>query len=237
VHPHHKPLLVFDGDCGFCRAWIARWQRTTGDRVDYAPYQEVASRFPEIPESRFAGAVQLVEPGGRWSQGAEAVFRSLAYAPGRGWPLWLYRHLPGFAPASERLYRLVAGNRRVAARVTTWVWGAHVVPPGDTLTTWLFLRALAVVYGVAFASLWTQILGLAGSRGILPAAQFLDGVRQRYGPERLWLVPSFCWVSGSDGFLVGLCAAGMVLSLLLSLVPLVNAFRRPTPWLGPVISV
>jgi predicted DCC family thiol-disulfide oxidoreductase YuxK len=111
VTPARKPLLVWDGDCGFCRAWIARWQRATGDRVEYAPYQAAASQFPGIPLERFKRSVQLIEPGDRLSQGAEAVFRALAYAPGGGWPLWLYRRLPFFAAASEALYWIVARNR------------------------------------------------------------------------------------------------------------------------------
>ena len=63
-----RPVIVFDGDCGFCRVWIERWRRVTGDRVEYAPFQEVAARFPEIPLERFRRSVQLLEPDGRWSQ-------------------------------------------------------------------------------------------------------------------------------------------------------------------------
>ena len=106
-----KPLLVYDGDCGFCRAWIARCSQTTGGRVEYAPYQEAASLFPDIPPEQFKGAVQLIELVGRRSQGAEAVFRTLAYAPRHGWPLWLYQKLPGFAGAAEVCYELVARHR------------------------------------------------------------------------------------------------------------------------------
>ena len=73
-----KPLLVFDGECGFCRTWIRRWARATGDEVDYAPYQAVASRFPQIERARFAEAVHFFEPGGRTSTGAEATFRALS---------------------------------------------------------------------------------------------------------------------------------------------------------------
>jgi len=110
VKPPPKPLLIYDGDCGFCRTWIARWKRVTGDAVDYEPSHRAAPRFPEVPRERFAAAVQLVEPDGTWTQGAEAVFRSLAAGRGGGW-LWAYDHVPGFAPASELLYRLVARQR------------------------------------------------------------------------------------------------------------------------------
>jgi predicted DCC family thiol-disulfide oxidoreductase YuxK len=72
-----RPLLIFDGACGFCRAWIARWRQYTGEAVDYAPYQEVADRFPHIPREAFARAVHLVEPDGTVTQAAAAVFRTL----------------------------------------------------------------------------------------------------------------------------------------------------------------
>jgi predicted DCC family thiol-disulfide oxidoreductase YuxK len=106
-----KPLVIYDGDCGLCREAVARWRRATGDRVDYAPYQDVASRFPDLPFERFRESVHLIEPDGRRSQGAEAVVRTLALAPGRGWLLTLFRRVPGLARAGEWCYRRVARNR------------------------------------------------------------------------------------------------------------------------------
>jgi predicted DCC family thiol-disulfide oxidoreductase YuxK len=42
------PLLIYDGDCGFCVYWARYWRKLTGDRVDYRPYQQVAAQYPEI---------------------------------------------------------------------------------------------------------------------------------------------------------------------------------------------
>jgi hypothetical protein len=91
------------------------------------------------------------------------------------------------------------------------------VSPDHTLTAWLFLRALGFVYFCAFASLWPQIPGLLGQSGILPAGAFLGLVRGEFGANGYWLVPTLAWWSDSDSFLLGLCAAGMVLSVLLVL--------------------
>jgi predicted DCC family thiol-disulfide oxidoreductase YuxK len=215
VSATRKPLLVWDGNCGFCRAWIARWQRATGDRVDYAPYQVAAPLFPAIPLERFKRSVQLIEPGDRLSQGAEAVFRTLAYAPGRGWPLKLYQRVPFFAPVSEALYWIVASNRGLFSLLTRIAYGRHVVPPGEAFTTWVFLRVLGAIYAIAFVSLWTQIAGLAGSKGILPAAEFLEAVRGRYGLVRYWLLPTIAWFNASDMALTVMCAAGVALGFLL----------------------
>ncbi|MBI4383830.1 MAG: DUF393 domain-containing protein [Nitrospinae bacterium] len=106
-----RPILIYDGDCQFCRRWTARWRRMTGDRVDYAPYQEVADGFPDITRDRFDASVQFVDKDETVYTGAEAVFRALAHAPGMGWTLAAYRSVPGFAVTAERVYRFVARRR------------------------------------------------------------------------------------------------------------------------------
>ena len=95
--------------------------------------------------------------------------------------------------------------------------GPHVAPPGMALTSWLFLRLLGFVYLAAFVSLWTQIIGLAGRDGILPAREFLADVGSRVGWMRYVYVPTLCWFNASDGFLNVLSAIGTVSSLLLAL--------------------
>jgi predicted DCC family thiol-disulfide oxidoreductase YuxK len=210
-----KPLFIWDGECGFCRAWMARLRRATGDRVEYAPYQEVAARFPEVPLEKFRAAAQLIETDGRWSEGAEAMFRALACVPGRGWPLALYQRMPGFGAASRWCYSRVARNRGTLSWVTLALWGNHVVPPGEALTAWIFMRLLGVVYACAFVSMWTQIVGLVGARGILPARELLEAVRTHYGAAGMWLVPTVSWLGASDGALIALCAAGTALAALL----------------------
>ncbi|HKQ58997.1 MAG TPA: lipase maturation factor family protein [Candidatus Eisenbacteria bacterium] len=212
-----KPLLLFDGTCSFCRLWIARWQHVLGDRIEIVPSQEAPPRAAGIDPEAFARALHLVEPSGRVSRGAEAVFRSLAYAPGHGWPLFLYRFMPGFAPLSEACYAWVAAHRPLCERLTLAIWGAHVVPPGERRTAWIFLRALGGVYLIAFVSLWTQVIGLAGRDGILSAYDYLEGARRGYGAIRYWLLPTFAWLSASDAALHAQCALGVLASLLVVL--------------------
>lgn len=204
--------MLYDQDCGFCRRWIARWQDVTGDRVDYEPYQSAAERFPEIPRGDFADAVHLIEPFGAHTRGAEAVFRALAHG-GRRWPLALYHHLPGFKSISEALYGTVARHRTAATRVTDLLWGRHVVPPGETRTVSLFLRAMGLVFAIAFLSLWVQIVSLVGEHGVLPAHEFLDAVRSHIGASRYWLLPTVFWLNVSDVALHVVCAAGLACSL------------------------
>src|ERR1700758_1198904 len=127
--PPEKPLLLFDGDCGFCKRWVERWKSLTGGRVEYAPSQEAGSRFPEISADAFRRSVQLILPDGRVFEGAEAVFVSLSFAPRREWLLAVYRRVPGFAPASEAAYRFIARHRDAASAVTSALWGRSVERP------------------------------------------------------------------------------------------------------------
>lgn len=118
--PPKKPLMFFDGDCAFCVRWIRRWQRYTGDRIDYAPSQDSVERakFPELPDKIFDESVQLIQTDGKVFEGAEAVFRSLAIAGRQRWLLWLYEKIPGVAALTEWAYRFVARHRTFFSTLT-----------------------------------------------------------------------------------------------------------------------
>ncbi len=214
--------MVFDGDCNFCTLWIRRWQQMTGESVDYLPAQDprITAQFPEIPREQFDTAVQLIEPDGSVYSGAEAVFRVLAKKPSKQWLLEWYEYSPAFAKFTERAYNFVAGHRTLFSRLTRWFWGRHVEPPAHFLTRWIFLRALGVIYLIAFVSLWTQISGLIGHDGILPTDRFMAAVQQQcdlqgIGLERFRLLPTLCWFNSSDGSLNFQCAAGALLAIIL----------------------
>jgi predicted DCC family thiol-disulfide oxidoreductase YuxK/uncharacterized membrane protein YphA (DoxX/SURF4 family) len=220
--PPPKPLMVFDGDCRFCGLWIRRWRQLTGDTVDYLPSQDpqIAVRFPEIPTTHYQTSVQLIEPNGRVFSGAEAVFRGLAYNPGTAWLRKLYEGSPLVADITEGCYRFVAGHRTAFSYLTRILWGRHVEQTDYFLTRWIFLRALGLIYLVAFVSLWMQITGLMGHNGILPVDQFMPAVKEwcrdmSIGYERFHLVPTLCWFDTSDGFLQFQCVAGTMLAVLL----------------------
>jgi lipase maturation factor 1 len=83
------------------------------------------------------------------------------------------------------------------------------------LARWIFLRLLGMVYLSAFLSFGSQVEGLIGSHGILPAARYQQQIEDHYGPERYYLVPTLCWLDCSDAFLDGLCLGGAALAVLL----------------------
>jgi lipase maturation factor 1 len=212
--PDH-PLVIFDGRCGFCRIWIEYWRIITRDRVTYATSQEVGGLYPQIRPEDFGQSVQLVLPDGAVMRGARAVFVTLTYARGMAWLLWAYEHVPGFAPATEAAYRLIAAHRTFFYHLTRVTFGQRVRPLETAEVEWLFLRALAAVYSVAFASLALQITGLIGDRGILPAARYLAAVSKILGVRAYSAAPTIFWLTHGDRFLQITCWAGAAISVLL----------------------
>lgn len=222
--PPSSPTMIYDGDCTFCRYWVSRWRSTTRGRIIYTPLQELGGdRFPEVPRQACERSVHLIMPDGNVYSGAGAVFQALACGAERRWPLWCYEKIPGVAPVTEWFYHVVAKNRPAFSFFTRLLWGDSAPAPSYFISCDLFLRLLGLIYFIAFVSLWTQILGLVGSNGILPVTPYLEAARDSFGPERYWAIPTLCWIDSSDGFLQLLCGGGAFLSLLL----IVNV--APTP--------
>jgi len=85
----------------------------------------------------------------------------------------------------------------------------------DLWPRWIFLRALGAIFFSAFYSLWFQIHGLIGARGILPVESYLATIVAALpGVKRLWYVPSLFWIDSSDRALTLVVAAGLLSSLL-----------------------
>ena len=226
-NPPPKPLLLWDGECDFCRLWIERWKEITAGKIDYATYQEAAEYFPEISRDEFKHSMVFIEPDGTAFFAAEAVYRSLAYRPSRTWLAWSYDHVPGFAAISETVYKVVARHRGLGSTITRLLWGKDVRPPTYFWARRWFLRTLGMIYLIAFVSLWVQVDGLIGSDGMSPLNQFLPAVRAQLGPEAYTLLPTLCWFDSSNAFLHLLCGGGVALSLLL-ILGIAPALSGPT---------
>src|SRR5262245_120339 len=84
-----------------------------------------------------------------------------------------------------------------------------------TLSRWIFLRALGVIFLIAFVSLWVQLKGLIGSQGILPARELLAAAQAQLGGERYRILPTVFWLGSSDTALQLACAFGAACSALL----------------------
>jgi predicted DCC family thiol-disulfide oxidoreductase YuxK len=208
------PLLVFDADCGFCVYWARYWQKLTGDAVNYQPYQQVASQYPQIPLADFQRAVQYIA-GDRVASAAEASFLTLSHAHGQGFWLTLHRRLPGFATIAEWIYVFIAAHRSAFYRVSLFLWGREHEPPRYDLVSWVFLRLLGLIYLAAFVSFGVQALGLIGSQGILPIAGLVKLIGSSAGVERFFVMPMLFWINASDLAIRLVCWGGAGFSLLL----------------------
>jgi predicted DCC family thiol-disulfide oxidoreductase YuxK len=119
--PAERPVLVYDGDCGFCTYWARRWQQKAKDSFAIVPLQDEEGRPGGLNTAELEEAVHLVEPDGTIRRGADAVFEVMAslrlYRVGR----WAYQKIPPFRWVSDWLYRWVANHRVLVSRWTRWM--------------------------------------------------------------------------------------------------------------------
>lgn len=209
-----RPILIYDGDCGFCRKWIARWQESTGDSVDYITSKQAAPLHPEIPSEDFDRSVQLVMPDGTRLSGAAAVLAITApHQPLARVFHAAYSRFDWIRSATEAAYAVVASNRRIFSTATTLLWGRTTTRPTYAVSNSLFLRALALIFLIAFLSFASQSQSLISSRGILPFPSLLELVATQTGTERYLLLPTLLWLAPTDAGLRTLEIVGIVASL------------------------
>ena len=239
-----RPLVVFDGECGFCRRSVERWRRQTIG-VDFEPSQDVGERFEGVGPDDYARSVWYFAPSaespgraaelsaGVRAHGAEAVFRTLAHAPGKAWLLAFYRRWALFRALTEWGYRRVAERRVLVSRIDRAYFGTTPEAASFRIGSWWFLRGLALAYLCAFASLGVQIDGLVGSNGIVPAPISMANVEawaERESASGWQSFPTLCWFDASDASLRVQCWAGAALAGL-GLLGLVPWLVFPLIWL------
>ena len=101
--------------------------------------------------------------------------------------------------------------------VAGWLFNPECGPRNGMIARWMLLRALGLIYFSAFFSLFFQIRGLIGPAGILPAGEYLQQVAEATGAMRYWYAPTLLWISDSSFMLLGMCVAGMLAAVLLTL--------------------
>lgn len=107
------PVLLYDGECAFCRRWVGRLRRLDReDRIALVPAAERA-RVPGLwaldPEA-LDRAMHLVLPDGRVLAGARAAPVILGLLPGWRMLAWVFR-VPGVQWGADTVYDWVAKRR------------------------------------------------------------------------------------------------------------------------------
>lgn len=225
-HAAGRPTLYWDGDCGFCRSWVERWRVRTGARVHYRTLQGASARIVEAAGGEPPQRIVLAESDGTLLTGAHAALAALAVAGGG--PRMLlsaFRSLPALRRVSEWCYGWVAAHRGFCSSLTWLLWGSTTRVPTYEISGWIFPRMVGLVFVCAFLSLWVQIDGLAGSRGILPVAEQLAAARG-HSASACVQMPSLLWFGAGDAALHSWLAAGTAASLLLAagVIPAAAAF-------------
>ncbi len=128
--PETRPVMAWDGTCGFCHYWVIKWKLLTGDRVIYEPYQKIHKEFPDIGLRYFNQAIRFIDTDGRVYGGPAAVFHALhRYGDKWKWVMPLYRSVWIFRKLSDRFYSFVSANRNWIYRITISLFGKNPTRP------------------------------------------------------------------------------------------------------------
>ena len=114
-------IIVYDGDCPFCRAQIERIRRRdTGNLFEYLPRQTpgIEQRFPALAEAEFNSGMRLIDAAGHIFVGADAVYQFARKLHPWRWFAWVYR-LPGFHGLAKIAYAWVASRRQSLKQTCT----------------------------------------------------------------------------------------------------------------------
>jgi predicted DCC family thiol-disulfide oxidoreductase YuxK len=112
AEPPARPVLVYDGDCGFCTTSVRLLRRAFSGNYEVVAWQEADLAKLGLSQEQCQEALQWVGPAGERREGAAAfaaVLKSADRAVGR--VLGRVFDLPLISGAAESLYALVAANR------------------------------------------------------------------------------------------------------------------------------
>ncbi|MFH9010834.1 thiol-disulfide oxidoreductase DCC family protein [Streptomyces sp. NPDC017943] len=106
-----QPVLIFDGDCGFCTSSVGVVQRLVRPRCEVVAWQQADLGALGVTAERARHEALWVTPTGRVYGGAQAVAKTLLSAGG-AWPVaGAVLTLPPVRWVAHGVYRLVARNR------------------------------------------------------------------------------------------------------------------------------
>jgi predicted DCC family thiol-disulfide oxidoreductase YuxK len=108
-----RPVIVYDGECPFCRSQMARIRRWShSDRFEFVARQEpgITDRFPALAEGDFSKGMRVILPDGSIRVGPDAVYAIARRLPHWRWLAPLYR-VPVLHALLRWAYAYVARHR------------------------------------------------------------------------------------------------------------------------------
>lgn len=116
-----RPVLLYDGDCRFCRA-SARAVAALDRRRSFAilPLDDpaAAALLASVPAERRGESMSVVRPDGWVLSAGDALIELTRVLPGGELLAWAAWRNQGLRRLFGRGYRLVAGRRALLSRVT-----------------------------------------------------------------------------------------------------------------------
>lgn len=111
-HLPESDIVIYDGQCRFCQAQVARLNWFAGGRLSFVSLHDerVAHRFPELSREQLMEQMFVVAPDGRRYGGAAAL-RYLSRRLPRLWFAAPLLHIPFSLPFWQWLYGLIARYR------------------------------------------------------------------------------------------------------------------------------
>ena len=219
-----KPIMVWDGDCRFCRSFAERFEASSNGAVEFIPYQSLEQKYTNAPDLNYEKAVVFFTTTST-SNGAAAIF-DFFNVIGKKWPKKLYENFYLFSKISEYFYSFIAKNRTLFGRLGRIFFGNNFLPDTYKISSWIYGRMLGVVGFIAFLSFWIQADLIISSKGIVPFSENLNQiesfiVKSDLDTSKWFAKPTLLWLSHSDLWLNIILLIGLIssLSLAIGVVP------------------
>jgi len=108
-----RPVLVYDGQCGYCRGWVSRLERWGLAGIDFVPSQRRTERadLPSLTDAQVDQEMVVVLPDRRVLGGGAALSEVWGRVP-RLRLIARLLALPGISVLRDFGYRWVAGRRK-----------------------------------------------------------------------------------------------------------------------------
>lgn len=152
--PQKKPLLIWDGQCGFCKYWLLYLKAHIGDRLDYEPFQEIHKNYDDISLKEFKKASRLIDVDGKVYSGPDSLYKSLAFfKKPNHWIHKAYRNNFFFRRLSDKGYDWVSKNRPALYKLTVLLFGKN---PAKQKPYW--------VAGLVVPAILTLVAGVVWKR-------------------------------------------------------------------------
>ena len=127
AEPPDTPLLIFDGDCDFCLAFVQFIRRHARTSITLTPFSRLNENnlLTSLDDRQILASAHYITADGREYHGEESIIRALALVPG-GRTLAVF-NVWGLALLRELGYELVASNRPVFSKLIRLLSGQDTV--------------------------------------------------------------------------------------------------------------